>query len=215
MDGRVQIRDRPNCLIIACGALAKEIVTLQNQLGLSQDDITLKCLPAGYHNTPAKIAPAIDKILQEQRDQFDTVLIGYGECGTGGALDEVLNRHDAKRLPHAHCYEFFAGSALFDEIIEEEIGSFFLTDYLVKNFDRLIITGLGLDRYPHLRDAYFSNYKNVVYLAQAENAPLKDKAEIAAERLGLDLVYKLVGYGDLAGFVADLKPDDGDGHVSG
>ena len=152
--------------------------------------------------------------MKPRRGQIDTVLIGYGECGTGGALDAVLEKYDATRLPHAHCYEFFAGSPLFEDIIEDEIGSFFLTDYLVKNFERLIFKGLGLDRFPHLRDAYFSNYKNVVYLAQTENPELKEQAAIAAERLGLNFVYKLVGFGDLADAVAELKPEHGGVHVS-
>lgn len=215
MVASAHISDRPRCLIIACGALAREIVTLQKQLGFDEKDITLQCLPAGYHNTPVKIAPAVEGILERRRDEFDTVLIGYGECGTGGALDAVLEKYDATRLPHAHCYEFFAGSPLFEDIIEDEIGSFFLTDYLVKNFDRLIFAGLGLDRFPHLRDAYFSNYKNVVYLAQTENAELKEQAAIAAERLGLSFVYKFVGFGDLADAIAELKPKHGAAHVSG
>lgn len=212
MGAAAHSHDGPSCLIIACGAIAKEIVSLQKQLGVS-DYIRLQCLPAEYHNTPVKIAPAIEEILREKRNDFDRVLIGYGECGTGGALDEVLEKYDAVRLPHAHCYEFFAGAALFEDIIEAEIGSFFLTDYLVKNFDRLIITGLGLDRYPHLRDAYFSNYKNVVYLAQTENENLKMNARAAADRLGLQFVYKYVGYGELAGAIAAIKPAEGDAHV--
>lgn len=209
--------DRPKCLIIACGALAKEIVTLQRQLGLPDDAVTLQCLPADFHNTPNKIAPAVESILKNKRRDFDIVLVGYGECGTGGALDAVLKKYNATRLPHAHCYEFFSGSALFEEIIEEEIGSFFLTDYLVKNFDRLVVTGLGLDRYPHLRDAYFSNYKNVVYLAQIEDPVLKQKAADAADRLGLKLVYKYAGYGDLAVAIEStakgVAPNYGQFHV--
>lgn len=198
------MNDRPRCLIIACGALAKEIVTLQRQLGLPDDAVTLQCLPAGFHNTPHKIAPAVESILKNRRRDFDIVLVGYGECGTSGALDAVLKKYNATRLPHAHCYEFFAGSALFEEIIEEQIGSFFLTDYLVKNFDRLIVEGLGLDRYPHLRDAYFSNYKNVVYLAQTDDPALKQKAANAAYRLDLKLVYKYAGYGDLAAAIESI-----------
>ncbi len=187
----------PKCLIIACGALAKEIVYLQRHLGIPKEALTLQCVPAEYHNTPQKITPAVEAILKERRDEFDTVLVGYGDCGTGGALDEVLKKYDAERLRGAHCYEFFAGSALFEEITDAEIGSFFLTDYLVKFFDRLVIQGLGLDRYPHLRDIYFSNYKQVVYLAQVEDAALKERAQSAAHQLGLEFVYKYVGYGDL------------------
>ncbi len=185
------------CLIIACGAIAAEIVKLQRQQFLFNEAITLKCLPADYHNTPQKIAPAIEKILMEQRDKYDVVLVGYGDCGTGGRLDAVLEKYDATRLPGAHCYEFFAGAQLFEDMIEEELGSFFVTDYLVRFFDRLVIEGLGLDRYPHLCEIYFANYKRVVYLAQEENPVLVKKAQAAAHVLGLQFHYRKVGYGDL------------------
>lgn len=189
-------------LILACGALAAEIVALKKQLGLSDDAVELQCLPAEFHNSPQKIAPRIAEILAERRREFDRVLVGYGECGTGGALDKVLAEYDAERLPHAHCYEFYAGSAQFAEITDAEIGSFFVTDYLVRNFDRLVIGGLGLDRYPHLRDSYFGNYRDLVYLAQTENPSLVDQARAAAEKIGLNYVYRRVGYGELAGFIA-------------
>jgi hypothetical protein len=130
------------------------------------------------------------------------VLVGYGECGTGGALDKVLAEFDAERLPHAHCYEFYAGSGQFAEITDAEIGSFFLTDYLVRNFDRLVIGGLGLDRFPHLRDSYFGNYRDLVYLAQTDSPALQDQARAAANKIGLNYVYRQVGYGELAGFIA-------------
>ncbi|WP_027835602.1 DUF1638 domain-containing protein [Maritalea myrionectae] len=189
--------DSPRLLVIACGALAKEIVALRAQMGDGASAMTLQCLPAEYHNAPQKIAPAIDMILTERRDEFDQVLVSYGECGTGGALDQVLEKHDAQRLPFAHCYEFFAGSPLFAQITDEEIGSFFLTDYLVRNFDRLVIRGLGLDRYPHLRDLYFGNYRRVVYLAQTHDISLESAAADAADKLGLEFDYRYVGYGEL------------------
>lgn len=185
-------------LILACGALAREIVALRNQLGIDADSMELQCLPADYHNRPREIAPRVEEILQARRHEFDRVLIGYGECGTGGALDAVLARHDAIRLPHAHCYAFFAGQAQFEAITEAEIGSFFLTDYLVRNFDRLVIEGLGLDRYPHLRDSYFGNYRDLVYLAQVDDASLVEQAQAAADRLGLRFVHHRAGYGELA-----------------
>ncbi len=189
---------RHKCLIIACGALAKEIVYLRRHLGVADEALTLKCLPAEFHNTPQKIAPGVEALLKEHRKHYDRVLVAYGECGTGGALDTLLKQYDAERLPGAHCYEFFAGAAQFEQIVEAEIGSFFLTDYLVKNFDRLVIKGLGLDRYPELTSVYFNNYKQVVYLAQNEDEALKQKALGAARQLDLDFLYKRVGYGDLA-----------------
>lgn len=201
------------CLILACGALAAEVVALRKQLGLGDGETELQCLPAEFHNTPSKIAPRVDEILTERRGEFEQVLVGYGECGTGGALDAVLAKHDAVRLPHAHCYEFYAGSARFAAITDAEIGSFFLTDYLVRNFDRLVIGGLGLDRFPHLRDSYFGNYRDLVYLAQTESPALQEQARAAAEKLGLNYVYHRVGYGDLAPFLAKAGGKDAAAHV--
>lgn len=196
--------EQGRCLVLACGALAREIVALKAQLGLPDAAFDLQCLPAELHNRPREIAPRVEEVLSARRRDYDRVLVAYGECGTGGELDKVLARHDASRLPHAHCYEFFAGAEGFAEITDAEIGSFFLTDYLVRNFDRLVITGLGLDRFPHLRDGYFGNYRDLVYLAQVEDPKLKEQAEAAAERLGLNFVYRKVGYGDLAGAIRDL-----------
>lgn len=194
---------RPN-LILACGALAKEIIILSKQVGAGAESLALHCLPATLHNRPAEIAPRVDAYLSEHRAKYDRVLVGYGDCGTGGALDKVLLKHNAQRLPHAHCYEFFATSVLFSEITEAEIGSFFVTDYLVRNFDRLVIEGLGLDRMPHLRDAYFGNYRDLVYLAQTDTPSLQTKAREAAEKLDLNYVYRLVGFGDLAAAITDI-----------
>ena len=201
------------CLILACGALAAEVVALRKQLGLGEGETELQCLPAEFHNSPGKIAPRVDEILTERRGEFEQVLVGYGECGTGGALDAVLAKHDAVRLPHAHCYEFYAGSARFAAITDAEIGSFFLTDYLVRNFDRLVIGGLGLDRFPHLRDSYFGNYRDLVYLAQTDSPALQEQARAAAEKLGLNYVYQRVGYGDLAPFLAKAGSKDVPAHV--
>ena len=201
------------CLILACGALAAEVVALRKQLGLGEGETELQCLPAEFHNSPGKIAPRVDEILTERRGEFEQVLVGYGECGTGGALDAVLAKHDAVRLPHAHCYEFYAGSARFAAITDAEIGSFFLTDYLVRNFDRLVIGGLGLDRFPHLRDSYFGNYRDLVYLAQTDSPTLQEQARAAAEKLGLNYVYQRVGYGDLAPFLAKAGSKDVPAHV--
>ena len=163
------------CLILACGALAKEIVQIQNMLGTNFD---LQCLPAGFHNRPLEIVPGLKKILDERGADYDRILIGYGDCGTGGGLDRLLEDYpNAERLPGAHCYAFFAGLPNFDAMMEEELGTFFLTDYLVRHFDTLIFKGtLGLDRFPHLRDVYFKNYKRLVYLAQSADAQLMDKA---------------------------------------
>jgi len=192
--------DQPSSktLILACGALAKEIVFLKDRLGRAADLYELKCLPAGYHNRPSKIVPNLKSILDKEGQAYETILIGYGDCGTGGALDRLLMGYPkATRLPGAHCYEFFAGSALFAATMEEELGSFFLTDYLVRHFDTLIIKGMGIDRFPELQQTYFEHYKRLVYFSQIEDANLIALAEKAAERLDLDFIYRHVGFGAL------------------
>lgn len=196
-------------LVLACGALANEIIALREQLGIADDVMVLHCLPAELHNRPGQIAPRVDAFLTEHRNKYSRVLIGYGDCGTGGALDKVLERHDAARLPHAHCYEFFARTPLFNQISEAEIGSYFVTDFLVRHFDRLVWEGLGLDTRPHMLESYFGNYKDLVFLAQTDDPGLEVKAQEAAERLGLRYVHHKVGFGDLAPFVAQAKA----GHV--
>lgn len=185
-------------LVLACGAIANEIIALREQLGIADDAMVLHCLPAELHNRPGQIAPRVDAFLTEHRNKYSRVLIGYGDCGTGGALDKVLERHEAARLPHAHCYEFFAGTPRFNQITEGEIGSYFVTDFLVRHFDRLVWEGLGLNTRPDMLQSYFGNYKDLVYLAQTEDPKLQDMARAAAQRLGLNYVYRQVGYGDLA-----------------
>lgn len=191
-------------LVLACGAIANEIIALREQLGIADDAMVLHCLPAELHNRPGQIAPRVDAFLTEHRHKYARVLIGYGDCGTGGALDRVLERHDAGRLPHAHCYEFYAGTPRFNQITEAEIGSYFVTDFLVRHFDRLVWEGLGLDTRPDMLETYFGNYSDLVYLAQTDTPALQTKAQEAAERLGLNYVYRKVGYGDLAAAVEDL-----------
>ena len=206
----IHAQERPRSLVIACGALATEVIALRRQLGLSDGQMSVQCVPAQYHNTPRQIAPAVARILERQAGRFDNILVVYGECGTGGALDRVLREYDAVRLAGAHCYEFYAGAALFNEIVEEQIGSFFLTDYLLRNFDRLIIEGLGLDRFPHLVDVYFSNYTQLVYLSQTIDQTLLRRAARAADRLGLELRHVHVGYGDLTQAMRALQGDAGE-----
>ena len=192
-------------LLIACGALAREILALIEAHGWTEMAVT--CLPAHYHNTPDKIPEAVRAKLRENRGRYDRVFVLYGDCGTGGRLDRVLAEEGVTRIPGPHCYEFYAGAADFAALAEAEPGTFFLTDYLVRHFDRLIIEGLGLDRHPELRDDYFGNYRRLVYLAQTEDAALRRRAEAAAARLGLDFDYRWTGYGELAGFLAAVRRD--------
>ncbi len=186
-------------LIIACGALAREILAIKekNRLG----HVTLTCLPATLHATPEKIPQAVRAAIREHRDNYDTILIGFGDCGTGGLLDKVLAEEGVERIDGAHCYAFFSGVDAFADSEEDDLGTFYLTDFLARQFDSMVYRPLGLDRYPELRDMYFNHYRRVVYLSQTHDQDLLKKAEMAAERLSLPLEVRHTGYGDLEGFV--------------
>ena len=200
--GTPQTQRQHKTLILACGALAKEILVLTKQ---SEDNVDLHCLPASYHNFPDKIVPGLKKEFDQRYDKYDQILIGYGDCGTGGGLDRFLEGYPkAKRLPGAHCYAFYAGLETFDDLMEEELGTFFLTDYLVRHFDTLVIKGFGIDRFPNLKDMYFENYKRLVYLVQDPSQDLTAKAQKAADFLGLEYIERNVGYGVMADDIAAL-----------
>jgi hypothetical protein len=190
-------------LLIACGALAREVLALVEGQGWT--NLAVTCLPAHYHNTPDKIPEGVRAKIRENRGRYDRIYVAYGDCGTGGILDQVLAEEGVERIGGPHCYQFFAGTADFTALMEAEPGTLFLTDYMARHFDRLIIEGLGIDRHPELRDDYFGNYKRVVYLAQTENPDLQRRAEAAAQRLGLAYEYRLTGYGELAGFLATAR----------
>jgi hypothetical protein len=190
----------PKTLVIACGALAREFLAVVERNGWSNLEIT--CLPAIWHNRPERIPDGVRRKIRAARGRYDRIVVLYADCGTGGLLDQVLAEEGVERIAGPHCYEFFAGTKAFEEMMEAEIGSFFLTDYMVRHFDRLIIQGLGLDRRPELRDAYFGNYRKLVYLSQIQDARLLAKAQAAAERLGLEFEHRHTGYGDLETFLA-------------
>lgn len=194
----------PRVLILACGALAREIRDVSAANGW--DHVDMECLPATLHNTPKDIPSAVEHRLQSAVDQYDRVMVGYADCGTGGLLEPIVERYGAEMLSGAHCYEFFAGHDLFAKLHEEELGTFYLTDFLVKHFDRMVWKTLGLDRHPELRDMYFGNYKRLVYLSQIEDASLVERAAAHAVRLGLSFEHRHVAYGEmeieLAQFVA-------------
>ena len=192
----------PSTLLIACGALAREIMALIR--ANAWEHVSVQCLPAELHNRPEKIPAAVRAKIQAARGQFETIFVAYADCGTGGLLDKVLNEEGAERIPGAHCYEFFAGSQVFNALAEAEPGSFYLTDFLTRHFDRLIWKGLGIDRYPELASMYFGNYRKLVYLAQTEQPDLEAMAQAAAERLGLTYEYRLTGYGDLQRSLASV-----------
>ena len=186
----------PRVLVLACGALAREIQDLTAVNGWAHVD--MECLPAILHNTPRDIPAAVDHRLERAREHYDRVLVGYADCGTGGLLDSVLERHGAERLPGAHCYEFFAGHREFASLHDEEPGTFYLTDFLTRHFDHLVWRTLGLDRHPELLDTYFANYRRLVYLSQTTDLELIRRAEDCATRLGLTFEHRHVAYGEMA-----------------
>lgn len=185
-------------LVIACGALAREVLAIINLNGL--DHLTLTCLPAILHNTPKDIPQAVENAIIEHQNAYDHILVAYGDCGTGGLLQATCDRLGAVMIDAPHCYAFFDGTDQF--IARGEVTSFFLTDFLARQFDAFVWTPLGLDRYPDLRDMYFGNYEALVYLAQTDDADLLAKAKICADRLGLKFEHRRTGYGDLTGFLA-------------
>ena len=195
---------RPATLLICCGALAHEMLALVSDNDWTQ--MRVECLPAKLHNTPEQIPDAVRRKIRAGRAKFDNILVLYSDCGTGGKLDEVLTEENVERIGGTHCYEAYLGAAAYAALIEAEPGSFFLTDYLVRHFDRLILKGLGLDRFPKLRDTYFRRYKKLVYLAQTEDAALEAKARAAADRLGLDFEKRFTGYGGYRDFLAARLP---------
>ena len=190
------MKQHANTLVIACGALAHEITALQRLNPWPH--LTVQCLPADWHNAPEKITPGVARHIERARAAgFEHIYVTFADCGTGGQLDALLKREGVERLPGAHCYGFFAGDALFDELNETALGSFYLTDFLLRHFDRLVIQGLGLDRHPELLPVYFGNYTHLVYLAQRESPDGIALAEAAARRLGLAFTHRFTGYGGL------------------
>lgn len=186
-------------LLIACGALAREVVELIRVNAWRH--LTVSCLPASWHNTPDKIPGAVRERIRAARERYDRIFVLYGDCGTGGDLDRVLEEEGVERIEGPHCYSFFAGNQVFDALAEAEPGTFYLTDYLARHFDRLIIEGLGMDRHPELEALYFGNYTKLIYLAQTEDPGLQARAEAAAARLNLAYEYRFTGYGDMARFL--------------
>ena len=198
-----------NTLVLACGALAKEVLALKTSMGLADGAFDLQCLPASYHNHPEKIVPALKETLDDKGKNYDHVLIGYGDCGTGGGLDRLLKDYPkAERLPGAHCYAFYAGLSEFDDMMEEELGTFFLTDYLVRHFKTLIVKGFGMDRYPILKETYFENYKRLIYLVQDPLQNLSDEAREAAKFLDLEYEERHVGYGLMTQAVQSIASNE-------
>jgi hypothetical protein len=200
-------------LVIACGALAHEITALK--AANAWEHVDVRCLPADLHNHPERIPAAVRKLIQASRaGGYQSLFVAYADCGTGGRLDAVLREERVERIPGAHCYEFFATAPVFAALAEAEPGTFYLTDFLLRHFERLVIEGLGLDRHPELFGAYFGNYRRLVYLAQApasasasasaRESSSVDAARAIAQRMGLRFEYRPTGYGELATSLASV-----------
>ena len=187
-------------LVIGCGALARELVELTRAL----PNVDIACLPPSLHNRPGGIPDAVRARIRASRvgGRHPRIFVAYADCGTGGQLDRVIQNEGVERLPGAHCYEFFAGRTDFARLAEEEPATFWLTDFLARNFQRLVIRGLGIDRHPELEAMYFGNYRRLVYLSQTDDPALLALARDAADRLGLAFEHRHTGYGDLASSIA-------------
>lgn len=184
---------RGRVLVIGCGALAREILAICTRNGLQHVD--LQCLPAILHNHPDRIVPAVEEAVARHRASHETIFVAYADCGTGGALQAACARLGVGMIEGPHCYSFFEGNAAF--AAHGEGTTFWLTDFLVRQFEAFVIRPLGLDRHPELRDLYFGNYDRLVHLAQTDDPALDQAARAAADRLGLAHERRFTGYGDL------------------
>lgn len=190
--------------VIACGAIAREIIALCAANGM--DHVELTCLPAILHIHPDKIPGEVEREIEEAKAEgVNDIFIAYADCGTGGLLDRICQKHGVERIAGPHCYSFFSGNDHFDVWSDDAIRSFFLTDFLARQFDAFVTKPLGLDRHPELRDDYFGNYRKLVYLAQTDDPELDRRAERAATFLGLAYERRKTGYGDLSAAIAALK----------
>ena len=180
-------------LLLACGALAREIIAVQDNNGLGHMD--LQCLPAIYHNHPERIVPAIKDAVEKHRDSYEDIFVVYADCGTGGLLEAACREMGVQMVKGPHCYSFFEGNAAFEA--RDEMTAFYLTDFLVRQFDAFIWKPLGMDKHPELRDMYFGNYEKMVYQAQLDDPALTERAKAIADKMGLAFERRYTGYGDL------------------
>jgi hypothetical protein len=187
--------------LLICGALGKEVKAIVDGHGW---DIDIHGVPAMHHFQPKKIVEAVDRRLAELSVRYERVVVVYGDCGTAGALDPILERHGAIGMRGPHCYEMFAGSLQFERLSQEQPATFFLTDWLVRNFERAVLRGLGLDRYPELKPIYFQHYTDLVYLAQFPSQALRDRASEISSYLELPLEVRVVGLGELESRLVEL-----------
>jgi hypothetical protein len=183
-------------LLVACGALAREIIALKTMNGWAHLDLT--CLPANLHLWPDRIPDAVEEVVTRHRAEYLQVFVVYADCGTGGQLQARCAALGVEMIAGPHCYSFFEGNAAFATHADTEITAFYLTDFLVRQFDAFVWRPMGFDRHPELIEMMFGNYTTLIYQAQTDDPALDAKARDAAERLGLDYVRRFTGYGDLA-----------------
>ncbi|WP_243613746.1 DUF1638 domain-containing protein [Shimia aestuarii] len=189
-------------LVIACGALAREIIALRDANGW--DHIALTCLPAILHNHPERITDAVRAAVAGHSNTYESIFVAYADCGTGGTLQAACEEMGVEMIRGPHCYAFFEGLDRFAEIAEDEFDAFYLTDFLVRQFDAFVWKPMGLDRHPELRDMYFAHYRKLVYQAQTDDPALTEKARACADRLGLEFERRFTGYGDLETALRDV-----------
>lgn len=189
--------------IIACGMIAREVLAVNEQLGA--DHIDLKCLPAEFHHHPEKIAPALDIAIEKaKQEKFKNIFVGYADCGSGGEIDKICQKHKVERIDGPHCFSFYIGNEDFAAQDGEHITTFFITDFLARHFETFMVKPLGMDKHPELKQMYFGNYTTALYIAQTEDPELEEKAKKAAEFLGLKYEYKYTGFGDLTPAISNL-----------
>ncbi len=181
-------------LLLACGALAHEILALKRLNGW--DHLDLHCLPAILHNSPEQIPDRVAAAVEKHRAAYDEIFVVYADCGTGGLLQARCDALGVAMMRGPHCYSFFEGNDAF-AAHDDEVTAFYLTDFLVRQFDAFVTKPLGLDRHPDLRDMYFGNYTKLIYQAQVDNPELVEKAKACAAFLKLDFELRRTGYGDL------------------
>lgn len=188
-------------LVIACGMIAREVLAVKQQLKL--DHLELTCLPAEFHFYPDRIAPAMDKAIEKAKAEgYQHIFVGYADCGTGGLLDRVIEKHGVERMAGPHCFAFYQGMDAYAKVADDDMMSFYMTDFLCRQFEAFFIKPLGLDRHPELIKDYFGNYEKLIYLAQTDDPELDKVAEKAAVMLGLAYERRPTGYGDLTSELA-------------
>ena len=199
-------------LVIACGMIAREVLAVKEQLGLGHLDLT--CLPAEYHFYPDRIAPAMDKAIEQARSEgYRHIFVGYADCGTGGLLDRICEKHGVERMAGPHCFAFYQGLEAYAKVGDLDMMSFYMTDFLCRQFEAFFIKPLGLDRHPELVADYFGNYEKLIYLAQTDDPALDKVAENAARMLGLAYERRSTGYGDLVPGLAQATSSVADGRT--